>query len=71
MANTSVCQIIRTIYRYQWPDLGKSIPGQHLGGIAEDILPGWFSTVGCLKRGLNSRIIRRVNHMTINPYLIN
>ena len=47
--------------------MGKS--GGHPGGIAEDIRPGWFYMDGYPGFGLNNRIIRRVNHVTIEPLL--
>jgi len=47
--------------------MGKS--GGHLGGIAEVIRLGWFYMDGYPGFGLNDRIIRRVNHVTIEPLL--
>jgi len=48
-------------------DFGTGIPGRHPGGIAEDTLPGRFYMVGYPERGLDSRIIRQLNHVTIKP----
>jgi hypothetical protein len=47
--------------------MGK--PGGHLGGIAEVIRLGWFYIDGYPGFGLDDRIIRWVNHVTIEPLL--
>ena len=47
--------------------MGKS--GGRPGGIAEDIRPGRFYMDGYPGFGLDDRIIRRVNYITIEPLL--
>jgi len=47
--------------------MGQS--GGHPGVIAEVICPGWFYIDGYPGFSLDDRIIRRVNHVTIEPQL--